>query len=137
MTFNFSLIDVSSHSACRMRLSTLRPFMSFDVYHASTMPCHAMHLKLQAVGIFCHLPTDIFSWPKKHPAQRHFCIPLAPVTFPKLKRYLPKLQSEFVAIVCIACASPQNPFPSQPLDTRTTRERSLNGLTGSPHRGCV
>ena len=48
-----------------------------------------------------------------------------------------KLQGAFVPIVYIACAPPQNPFLSQPLDTRTTGERSFKDLTGSPHRGCV
>ena len=35
-----------------------------------------------------------------------------------------------VSSVYIACAPPQNPFLSQPLDTRTTRERSFKDLTG-------
>ena len=54
-----------------------------------------------------------------------------------INRYLLKLESGFVVIVYIACAPPQNPFLSQPLDTRTTRESSFKDLTGSPHRGCV
>ena len=51
--------------------------------------------------------------------------------------FLLKLQGAFVAIVYIACAPPQNPFLSQPLDTRTTREMPFKDLTGLPHRGCV
>ena len=39
--------------------------------------------------------------------------------------------------VHIACTPPQNLFLYQPLDTRATRERSFNDLTGSPHRGCA
>ena len=51
--------------------------------------------------------------------------------------FLLMLQGAFVAIVYNACAPPQNPFLSQPLVTRTTRERSFKDLTGSPHRECV
>ena len=56
----------------------------------------------------------------------------------RLNLFLLKLQGAFFAIVSyIACAPTQNPFLSQLLDTRITRESSFKDLTGSPHRSCV